>query len=64
MIRIARHPRGPRLYVLGRRCHHGVGGAILAAGALSLKRRRLAFMLALYAATDWRDFPFTDKCNH
>lgn len=64
MIRIASHPRGPRLYVGGLRVHHAVGGAILAAGALALKRRRLAAGFVLWAATDWRDFPFTDHCNH
>lgn len=64
MIRVNRHPRGPRLYIVGRRCHHGVSGAILAATALGFRRKRLAVALAVWAATDWRDFPFTDNCNH
>lgn len=64
MIRVVAHKRGPRLYVFGFRMHHGTGGAILAAGALAAKRRRLALTLALWAATDFRDFPFTDHHNH
>lgn len=64
MIRLHRHPRGPRLYVIGRRMHHGPGGAILAGVALIAKRRRLAAACLLWAATDWRDFPFRDNCNH
>ncbi len=63
-IRIDRHPYGPRLYLAGRRCHHGVGGAALALAALALRRPRLAAALALYAATDARDFPFSDTDNH
>jgi hypothetical protein len=64
MIRIASHPCGPRLYIVGLRVHHGIGGAVLAAGALAVHRPRLAVGLALWAATDYRDFPFTDQCNH
>lgn len=64
MIRLERHERGPRLYLIGRRCHHGIGFAALALAALVAGRRRLALALGAYAATDWRDFPFTDRCNH
>lgn len=58
------HDHGWRCYVLGRRVHHGSGGAILAAVAWKLRRRRLAAALAIWALTDWRDFPFTDNHNH
>ena len=64
MIRLHRHKRGPRLYVVGCRVHHGPGGAILAGAALAAKRRRLAVLFVAWALTDWRDFPFRDNCNH
>lgn len=64
MIRVVRHERGPRVYVVSIRVHHGTGGLLLAGAALLARRRRLAVALALWAATDWRDFPFTDHHNH
>jgi hypothetical protein len=64
MVRIVNNPHGPRLYVFGLRLHHGVYGSMLAAVAYAARRRRVAACFAIYAATDWRDFPFTDKCNH
>lgn len=64
MLRVIRHPNGPRVYVAGRRLHHGVGGTVAAAAAIGFRRRRLAIALAIWAATDWRDFPFRDDCNH
>lgn len=64
MIRVRRHPRGPRVYVLGRRCHHGVAGAAAALAAYRLRRYKAAAILAAWAATDYRDFPFTDSRNH
>lgn len=64
LLRIDRHPHGPRLYLGGRRCHHGAAGAIAALAALAIHRPRLAACLAAWAATDWRDFPFRDCDNH
>lgn len=64
MLRVVRHPQGPRVYVVGLRLHHGVGGSAAAALALRVGRRDIALIFALWALTDWRDFPFTDRCNH
>lgn len=64
MIRVAHHTNGPRVYVIGLRLHHGVSGAALAAVALAAHRRGLALGFAIWAATDYRDFPFTDHNNH
>ena len=64
MIRVARHPNGPRVYVCGLRVHHGSGGALLATVALVAHRRRVALALGLWALSDVRDFPFTDHNNH
>lgn len=63
MIRIQRHERGPRVYLFGRRCHHGPAFA-LGALAVARWRPRLAVALGAWAATDWRDFPFRDCNNH
>jgi hypothetical protein len=46
MIRLERHPKGPRVWVLGRRLHHGRAGQLLAAVGVALM------------AHDWRDFPW------
>lgn len=64
MIDIRRNPHGPRLYVGGRRVHHGVLGTVLALGALVAKRRRVAAVFIVYAASDYKDFPFRDIDNH
>lgn len=64
MIRVAAHPKGPRLYVVGRRVHHGPAFAALAAAAWGARRHRIAALCACWAATDWRDFPFRDSDNH
>jgi hypothetical protein len=63
-IELRAHPHGARLYVAGRRLHHGPLGAILAAGAWIARRPAIAAILLLYAATDARDFPFRDTDNH
>jgi hypothetical protein len=53
-----------RLWLLGQRCHHGAGGAVLAAGAVSalltarLSARGGATLVAtgsLLMAHDWKD---------
>lgn len=68
MIRVRRHPAGPRVYVLGRRCHHGTAGVLaLALGAVLGARRPGAAVRiagAVLVAHDHADFPFTDRCNH
>lgn len=64
MIRVDAHPRGRRLYVLGRRLHHGPLGFALAAAFTIARRPRLALAATIYAATDARDFPWRDCDNH
>lgn len=64
ILSISHHPHGPRLYVAGRRVHHGLAGGIAALALLSTHHRSLALATAAYAATDWRDFPFRDCDNH
>lgn len=36
LVRIDRHPHGPRVYVRGRRLHHGLSGVALTAVGLVL----------------------------
>lgn len=64
MIRVQRHRSGPRLYIAGLRVHHGPAFGLAAALAWRTQRKRLALALGAYAATDWRDAPFTDHNNH
>jgi hypothetical protein len=64
MIRIHRHARGPRVYLCGRRVHHGPAFGLAAVFCWQLRWRPLAAALGAYAVTDWQDFPFTDGCNH
>lgn len=64
MIRLAAHPSGPRVYVVGRRVHHGPAFGLAAAVCWIARLRILAAALAGIAATDWRDFPFRDCDNH
>jgi hypothetical protein len=64
VIRIHRHARGPRLYLIGRRCHHGPAFCVAALAAYRMHRYRAAVVLAAWAATDYRDFPFRDCDNH
>jgi hypothetical protein len=64
MIRIAHHPHGPRVYIAGRRVHHGLAGGIAAVALLGTSHRNLALGAAAWAMTDWRDFPFRDCDNH
>lgn len=64
MIRLIRHERGPRVYILGRRVHHGsVGCGLLAVGCFARLRslRVIAFAMILH---DGADFPFRDCDNH
>ena len=64
MLRIARNPGGPRLYVAGLRVHHGPGAGLAAVVCWRHRWRLLAAALGCWAATDWRDFPFRDQDNH
>jgi hypothetical protein len=64
VIRINHHRRGPRLYVVGCRIHHGPAFGLAAVLAWQFRWRHLALALGAYAATDARDFPFTDHNNH
>jgi lysyl-tRNA synthetase, class II len=65
MVRLERHPSGPRLHILGRRiheCHAGLALVVAAATLAALDHDRLALGLAATAAwlvaKDWRDlFP-------
>ncbi len=63
MVRLERHPSGPRVHILGRRIHEYQLGVTLAAAAGTLgalDRDRFAVGLSLAAAwlvaKDWRDF--------
>src|SRR4051812_9909388 len=65
MVRLERHPSGPRVYVLGRRIHDyhlGLALGLAAASAAALDHHRVGLALAAAAAwlviKDWRDlFP-------
>ena len=63
-VRIIRHPWGPRVYCAGLRVHHGAAAGLLAAGLAAAGHRRAAALALAIAATDARDFPFTDSHNH
>lgn len=63
MIRVLNHPQGPRLYLVGKRIHHGPAFG-LAALCTWRRNRVLAIGCAAYAVSDWRDFPFRDCDNH
>jgi hypothetical protein len=62
MIRVNRHTSGPRVYIVGRRLHHGPAFGL--AALLTWRWRPLSAALAVVAASDWRDFPFRDCDNH
>lgn len=64
IVRVVRHPNGPRLYVLGRRVHHFYLGLAGTAAALAARRPAFAVAAAAYALSDVRDFPWRDCDNH
>lgn len=64
IVRVNRHALGPRVYVGGHRVHHGPAFGLAAVLCWRLRWRHLAVALGAYAATDARDFPFTDRNNH
>ncbi len=61
-LRVERHAKGPRVYVLGLRVHHGASGALGLAAAYRLRRRPRAGLLAAISVAaivdDLHDFPF------
>jgi hypothetical protein len=61
---VVRHPWGPRIYVAGRRVHHGSAG--VAIGLLGLVSRNPLLGVAGLAmvADDISDFPWRDSDNH
>lgn len=60
LLIVQRHPRGPRVFVLGQRVHHGATGCALALAAIRAHRlRRLALLAAAASLTahdrrDWK----------
>jgi hypothetical protein len=58
------HPCGPRLYLAGRRVHHGTAGIALAALALFAHQPRFAALGVAMIAHDAGDFPWRDCDNH
>lgn len=59
-----RHPHGPRLYLRGRRVHHGTVGLAVAAIAFLVHQPRLAAVGLAMLAHDAGDFPWRDCDNH
>ena len=69
LIRLTVHPAGPRLYLAGRRIHHGLTGLALIASALAhvgprSSRNAAGAVGAMLVLHDRRDFPFRDCDNH
>lgn len=64
VVRVDRHPYGPRVYLAGRRIHHGSAGLVLAVALRAARRRKLSYLALLAVAHDARDFPFRDCDNH
>lgn len=64
MMRIARHPNGPRVYMLGQRVHHGAFGVGVGLCGVLFRRRALVAMGVALAAHDAKDFPWRDHNNH
>jgi hypothetical protein len=61
---VVRHPRGPRVYVAGRRLHHGATGCGLAIAGATTHRRLVAALGLALVVHDVRDFPWRDRDNH
>jgi hypothetical protein len=65
MVRIDKHENGPRVYLAGKRLHHGTVGLGLTVTALKIKKLRpLALVGLAMIYHDRHDFPWTDKNNH
>jgi hypothetical protein len=61
---IVRHPWGPRVYLLGRRVHHGSAGCVIGALGLAFGDPLLSLAGIGMVAHDIRDFPWRDGDNH
>lgn len=57
-LRVERHPKGPRVYVLELRIHHGLAGAALVGLGVVRRDRRVAALGLALIADDIRDFPW------
>lgn len=65
MVKINRHEKGPRVYVMGKRVHHGAVGVGLTVGLIKFKKLRPLCLVGLaLIAHDYKDFPWTDSKNH
>lgn len=64
MTGIVRHPRGPRVYVVGLRIHHGSAGCALALVGVARHQLWLAAIAAAMILHDAGDFPWRDSDNH
>lgn len=64
MTGVLRHPSGPRVYLAGRRVHHGSSGiAVLVVGLACGSPTAVAAGIAA-VIHDRKDFPFRDCDNH
>jgi hypothetical protein len=61
---VVRHAWGPRVYLAGRRVHHGSAGCVVGALGLALGDPLLTFAGIGMVAHDIRDFPWRDRDNH
>lgn len=64
MTGVLRHPHGPRVYVAGRRVHHGSAGAVLAILGARTHRPILTALGLVGVIHDRADFPWRDDDNH
>jgi hypothetical protein len=57
LLVVRSYPAGPRIWVGGRRLHHGAIGCVLAVLGVALRKRPIllgALLLALHDRADWR----------
>jgi hypothetical protein len=60
IVRVVSYPQGPRVWIVGQRCHHGATGAVLIVAALGRHgRARTAgiltgLLLCAHDRHDWR----------
>lgn len=59
MVRVSyRGLPGPRVWLFGRRCHHGLVASALLIGALATGHPAVAVGALAVMAHDWRDCPW------
>jgi hypothetical protein len=67
-VHVTRGPSGPKLYVVGHRCHHGmfgVGVVVVAQHLHSTPIRVAATLVGLCLVLhDWPDFPWLSDTDH